>query len=212
MTNLKISEFDLREEEADDMVIIPCVHHKTGAQGMAQLAVTTDVEEVLIYYYEHIRVKIEPAEDGHRDNFFLTYNGGVYTQVYRKIKESLSVGKIQPPPPSEYRIVISSDSRRYLPEIERRNVVKHLSHTMKTSEQYYEIMNTKDATAAHATIKQLSLNRRWSKDEITSLTDHWPLSGSPPVFKDCKEYIKQLSMARDAKDVIYKWQQLKSQL
>ena len=163
---LEISEFDLREEEAYDMVIIPCVHHKSGAQGMAQLAVTTDVEEVLIYYYELICVKIEPAEDGHRDNLFLTYNGGVYTQIYRKIKESLSVGKIQPPPPNEYRIVISSIAQRLLQEIERRNVVKDLSHTMKKSEKYYEIMNTKDAMAAHATIKQLSLNQRWSKDHL----------------------------------------------
>ena len=69
--NLKILEFDLIEEEADAMVIILCVHHKTGAQGMAPLAVTTDVEEVFTYYYEHTRVKIEPAEDGHRDNFIL---------------------------------------------------------------------------------------------------------------------------------------------
>ena len=126
---------------------------------------------------------------------------GVHSGILKHKGEPIH-RKIQPPPPSEYRIVISSDIRRYLPEIERRNMVKHLSHIMKTSEQYHEIMNTKDATVAHGTIKQLSINRRWSKDEITSLTDHWPLSGGPPVFKDSKEYIKQLCMTRDAKDLI----------
>ena len=32
-----ISNFELREEEENDKVVIPCVHHKTASQGMAQL-------------------------------------------------------------------------------------------------------------------------------------------------------------------------------
>ena len=37
ISNLTISEFELREEEENDKVVIPCVHHKTASQGMAQL-------------------------------------------------------------------------------------------------------------------------------------------------------------------------------
>ena len=51
ITNLRISEFDLRQEEDENLVVIPCVHHKTGAQAMAQLAITTDIEDILIYYF-----------------------------------------------------------------------------------------------------------------------------------------------------------------
>ena len=47
ITNLRISEFYLRHEEDDNMVVMPCVHHKTNAQGMAQLAAATNIEEVL---------------------------------------------------------------------------------------------------------------------------------------------------------------------
>ena len=35
ISNLTISEMELREEEENDMAVIPCVHHKTASQGMA---------------------------------------------------------------------------------------------------------------------------------------------------------------------------------
>ena len=128
ITNLRISEFDLRQEEDENLVVIPCVHHKTGAQAMAQLAITTDIKDILMYYLKNIRSQIE-TNDIHKDNFFVAFNGGLYTQVYRKLKDGLSVGNLHPPPPSEYRVVISSEARRYLSDTERRTVVKHLSHT-----------------------------------------------------------------------------------
>lgn len=209
ITNLTISEFHLREEEEGDKIVIPCVHHKTGTQGIAQLVVTNDIEDVLVYYY---RLKIVATEEGNKDKFFLAYNGGAYTQVYRKLKEGLSVGNIQPPLPSDYRVVVSSEARRFLGDKERRNLVKHLSHSMRTSELYYEVMNAKDAATAHTSIQTLSLNRRWSRNEISLLTDHWPLSESPPTLKDCKDFIELSGMARAAKDIFYKWQQLNTQL
>ena len=79
---------------------------------------------------------------------------------------------------------MSSDARQYLIDHDRSNVVKHLSHIMRTSEIYYEQMNSKDATDAHTTIQSLSIKRKWSKTEITQLKDRWPLSGTPPVFKE----------------------------
>ena len=163
ISNLTISEFELREEEENDMVVIPCVHHKTASQGMAQLAVTTNIEEVLLFYHNKIRTNIVPAEEEHKDKFFLTFYGGMYTQVYRRLREGLSVGNMDPPVPSKYRVLVSSDARRYLLEHDRSNVVKHLSHSMRTSELYYEHMNTKDATDAHASIQRLSMKRKWSK-------------------------------------------------
>ena len=69
---------------------------------MAQLVVTEDVEAIMLFYEETIRTKIVPEEE-HRDKFFLTFNGGMYTQVYRKLREGLSVGNINPPVPSTYR-------------------------------------------------------------------------------------------------------------
>ena len=66
---MTIPEFDLREEE-NKKVIIPCVQYKTASQGLAQLVVTEDIEEVLIYYYENVRSKIVPAEEICRDKFF----------------------------------------------------------------------------------------------------------------------------------------------
>ena len=193
------------------MVLIPCVHHKTAAQGMAQLAVTTIVEEVLLFYYDKIRTKIE-AEDEHKDKFFVTFSGGVYTQVYRKLKDGLSVGNIVPPVPSKYRVLVSSDARRYLLENDKSNVVKHLSHSMRTSELYYEHMNNKDAADAHASIYKLSLKRKWSKSEMTQITDRWPLSGRPPLVTECKECIQKWGIERSAKDIVNKWHQLYSQL
>ena len=211
ISNLTTSEFELREEQEDETVVIPCVHHKTASQGMAQLVVTEDVEAVLLFYEEKICTKIVPEEE-HQDKFFLTFNGGMYTQVYRKLREGLSVGNIDPPVPSKYRVLVSSDARRYLVDHDRSNVVKHLSHSMRTSKIYYEHMNTKDATDAHKTIQSLLMKRKWSKTEITELKDRWPLSGTPPVFKECKQHVEQFGMARTAKELYHKWHQLKSQL
>ena len=77
-------------------------------------------------------------------------------------------------------------------------MVKQLSHSMQTSELYYEQMNSRDATDAHTTTLRLL------KTEITQLNDHWPLSGSPLVLKECKEHIEQFGMARTAKEVYHK--------
>ena len=75
---------------------------------------------------------------------------------------------------------------------------------MQTSELYYEQMNSRDATDAHTTTLRLLMKRKWSKTEITQLNDHWPLSGSPLVLKECKEHIEQFGMARTAKEVYHK--------
>ena len=67
---------------------------------------------------------------------------------------------------------------------------------MRTSEIYYEQMNSKDTTDAHD--PELSMKQKWSKTEITLLKDHWPLSGTPPVLMECEQHIEQFGMARTA--------------
>ena len=91
--------------------------------------------------------------------------------MYRRIKEALSIGDLCPPQPLEVNtgyLAISSEARRHLYEQKRRNMVKHLSHSMQTSKRYYEVMNVIDATEAH---HRLSLNKRWSQDDIVKLTN-----------------------------------------
>ena len=61
------------------------------------------------------------------------------------------------------------------------------------------------ATEAHATIHRLSQNRRWSKRDITLLTERWPLSGNPPLLRESRQFIKDFGLTRSAKDVCYKW-------
>ena len=208
ITNLTIAEFGMRQDETEGFVVIPCVHHKTGSQGLAQLVVPQECEDMLEYYYNTIRIKIKPAEDGHQGRFFLTYTGQEYTQVYRRIKEALSTGDLCPPQPSHYRILISSEARRHLNEQKQRNVIKHLSHSVQTSQKYYEFMNTTDATEAHGTIRMLSLQRRWSKEDIAKLISQWPLAGKAPLIRDCRVFIKDNNITRTPKDIVYKWQQL----
>ena len=166
---MTISELEMREEEEEEgeKVVIPCIHHKTASQGLAQLVVTEEIEEVLIYYLDNVRKKIVLAEKICKDKFFLSFNGGMYTQVYRRLKEGLSVGNLHPPVPSHYRVLVLCEAQRYLPEKEQRNVVKHLSHSMQTSEKYYEFMSTRDTTAAYSSIENLSVKRKWPKNVIT---------------------------------------------
>ena len=70
ITNLTISEFQMREEEEDEKVVIPCVHHKTASQGLAQLVVTEDIKHLLVYYHEKVRTTIVPADNTCKGKFF----------------------------------------------------------------------------------------------------------------------------------------------
>ena len=212
ITNLTIEEFEMREEsyseECGDVVVIPCVHHKTGSQGLAYLVISEEIDDIIQFYYDNIRQHITPA-DNCNQYLFLTRSGDQYDQVYRRIKKALSTSTMKPPQPGLYRVLISSEARRRLDELKRRNTVKHLSHSAHTSEAYYEFMNTTDATEAHANIQALSAMRRWNKKEISLITSQWPLSGEPPTLKAIRTFSKQQrDMLRTAKEILAKWQHL----
>ena len=158
--NLTVEEFLARVHKVykeKERVIIPCVNHKTGPQGVAQLVTSLEGEELLLQYYTLARKKITPKPGCH-GLFFLTPNGSRYTQVYRKICESIkasSINDIEPPKPETYRIGMSSKVARHLNDEKRRAVVKHMSHSEQTSEKYYEFVNFDDAAMAFDEINKL---------------------------------------------------------
>ena len=166
---------------------------------------------MLQYYYDNIRTNIVPAEASFQQHFFLTRNGKKYSQVFRRIKESLASDNLIPPQPSLYRILVSSETRRHLDVKKHNNTAKHLSHSMQTSATYYKLMDVSDASEAHASIYSLSLRRRWSQEEIRLITNKWPLSGNnSPTVRDCREFIKEAGLPRHPKEVLFKWEQLKT--
>ena len=158
VTNLKTSEFKNRQATNDGMVVVPCLHHKTGPQGMAQLVISKSTETLLKHYYILVRKKLIP-DDGCDELFFLTTNGKRYQQVFRKIREAARANgftNILPPPPSKYRILMSTEAARTFNDRDLRKVARHLSHSEQTSRRYYEFADTRDATDAHRKIKYLS--------------------------------------------------------
>lgn len=159
--NLTIEEFNMRQKTHDSKVIISCINHKTGPQGRAQLVVEKHSEQILLNYMKLIREHLQPAK-GCQMLFFITHNGKKYTQVYRKIKEAIILNGLKdviPPPPSMYRIVVSTEAARHLNDSTLRIVARHLSHSEATSRQYYEFSNSNDATEAHETIQRLAKSR-----------------------------------------------------
>ena len=108
-----------------------------------------------------VRRHIQPAKSSNM-LFFLTPNGHKYLQVYRKIREAIILNRLKdfvPPPPSMYRILLSTEAARNLNDCNLRIVARHLSHSQATSRQYYEFCNTEDATEAHKTIETLAKQR-----------------------------------------------------
>ena len=97
---MTIGEFTMREQipgnDGTDKVVIPCVHHKTGATGLAFLVVTEEVDDMIQYYLNRIRRSIVPVT-GSENYLFLTCNGRQYTPVYRCIKSSLGAASLVPP-------------------------------------------------------------------------------------------------------------------
>ena len=139
--NLTVDEFSQRQRKLHDneaRIVIPCLNHKTGPQGIAQLVVTEDGEELLVQYHTLVRAKITP-KPGCEQYLFLTYGGVKYTQVFCKICESIKTNNIdikEPPKPEMFRIGMSSKASRHLSDTKRRTVVRHMSHSDQTSQKY----------------------------------------------------------------------------
>lgn len=210
ITNLRIGEFKKRQPCDSDTneMIIPCLHHKTGAQGIARLVVTCDIEKMLVEYYTIIRRRIKPKIITNANRFFLTSNGLLYNQVYRRITQALSVGNLKPPRPKDYRIVVATDAARELNDIDLRRLAKHLSHKSETSRKYYEFTNSKDALLAHQALRNLSEKRKWSKEHTLALLKEWPLTRNPPGLTICRHISRKYDMQRTGKQVYDKWIQL----
>ena len=214
ITTLRIVEFNKRQPcdlVDSDEVIIPCLHHKTGPQGVAHLVVARDIETMLIEYYKNVRTKIRAEQFINSNRFFLTTNGHLYTQVYRRIKETLSTGNLQPPRPKDYRILVATDAARELDDADLRRVARHLCHSTDTSRKYYQFISSNDSMLAHQAIRNLSAKRKWSKTHINSLLKEWPLTKSPPGIAVCREISKKHNLERTGKQVLDKWRQLKKQ-
>ena len=211
VTSLRIAEFNRREpcDFDTDEVIIPCLHHKTGPQGIARLVVPRENEKLLVEYYNNVRMKIRANEFINSNRFFLTTNGCLYTQVYRRIKEALSIGSLKPPRPKDYRVMVATDAARELDDAELRRVARHLCHSTETSRQYYQFSNMEDSKLAHQAIRNLSQKRKWSRQHVKALLKEWPLTKSPPGLAACREISRKHQLNRTGKQVLDKWRQLR---
>ena len=214
VTNLRIEEFIKRQpcDNDIDKVIIPCLNHKTGPQGIARLVVTREVETLLVHYYNKIRKKIKPRQFINANRFFLTYHGLLYTQVYRRVNNTLCVGKLKLPRPKDYRIVVATDAARELNDADLRRVAKHLSHSPEASRMYYEFSDATDALIAHQKLSGLSKQRKWSKAHTMALLKEWPLTKRPPGLAACRKISKRHHMNRTGKQILDKWRQLHKSL
>lgn len=152
------------------------------------------------YYY--------PRAFTHANRFFLTSTGGLYTQVYRRINKSLSVGKLKPPRPKDYRTVVATDAARELNDADLRQVAKHLSYSTETSHKFYEFTNESDALWAHDIIRKLS-EKRWTKEYTRALLHEWPITQNLPSMAVCRDISQRHKMERSAKQILDKWRQLK---
>ena len=157
--NLTMEEFAMRRSAKQNFVIISCINHKTGPQGRAKLVVDQEDFSHMLDYKTLVRDYIIPNV-GCDDLFFLTHTGARYTQVYRKIVESIHANHLFvtiPPPPSSHRIVVTTSAACSIEwDLTRRKVNKHLCHSDKTSEQYYEFTNENEAVEAYCHIQKLA--------------------------------------------------------
>ena len=192
VTNLRIVEFNQCQPYDHDIdeVVINCLHHKTGPQGIAHLVVTHDIEQLLVDYYNKVQRKIRAFDFSNSNRFFLTINGSLYMQVYHRMKEALSVGRLKPPRPKDYRMLVATDAARELNDADLRRVARHFCRSTETSRQYYQFSNTNDSVLAYQALQNLSERQKWSTQHITPLLKEWPLNNSPPGLMVCRKIIK----------------------
>lgn len=158
VNNLTLDEFEVRRSH-EEAVVIPCVHHKTGASGTAKLVVEKEDMGYLLDYNFLVRQKLAPAA-GCNQLLFLTHNGKQYTQVYRKIRHAFTINDIHAdefPAPSAHRVKVTTKSlKKTKSDVVRRKINKHLCHSNHTTEKFYEFVNDDDAILAYNEIKELN--------------------------------------------------------
>ena len=72
--NLTLKEFSQRQRKLhnnEERIVIPCLNHKTGPKGTAQLVTTAEGEELLIQYHILVRAKITPNQGVTNCSFLL---------------------------------------------------------------------------------------------------------------------------------------------
>ena len=161
--NATKTEYKSRIINSRGKTIINILGHKTGPQGRVQLVLTNQAARLLDLYYGLVRRHIIPQNDECRPLLFLRTNGKEYDQVYRRMSQAFRgtrIRNIQPPKPSEFRIITSTKAARHCSDKDNRGVAKHLNHSVETQRQYYEFANTKDAVHAHKIIKKLTKHKK----------------------------------------------------
>ena len=81
----KFSQRKWKFHNNEERVVIPCLNHKTGPQGVVQLVANTDSEggELLLQYHTLVRAKIT-LKPGGDQLFFLTCSVGRYSRFTGK--------------------------------------------------------------------------------------------------------------------------------
>ena len=149
--------------------------------------------EVENFWFITITKKVKPKQFINANRFYLTYHGLLYTQVYRKINNTLSVGKLKLPRLKDYRIVVATDAARELNDADLRQVAKHLNHSSEVSRMYYEFNDATDALIAHQTLSGLSKQRKWSKAQTMVLLEEWPLTKRPPGLAGVERHLRDIT-------------------
>ena len=209
--NVTIDEYHNRIEDETGFITMNCMHHKTSAQGPAQLVFNKATDDLLEKYYSLVCQRLE-AKEGADHLLFLTFHGSRYSQVYRKLQEAITANNIKDvelPQPSLYRKVVRTDGSRTLTDPRLRNVSKHMCHSSETARKYYEFADLTDAVSAHQTILDMAKRRMWSKEETESLLKAWPLENSRPELKTCALIKQKYNLSdKTAKNMQDKWRQL----
>ena len=211
--NVKVEEYLNKNINVKGKPVIQCLDHKTGSDGPAQLVVSKLANHLLQKYYQLVRTKITPEKDCEK-YFFLTTTGSRYTQVYRKMASEFKktgIRGIDIPTPSQYCIMVGTESAASMDDADYRVVAKHLGHSTATQRRHYEAATCDGALRAFRKLDELAKKRVWPDEDIKTLLSIWPLNKKiPPPPKVCGCIQQQLNKCRTANNIIEKWQYLKS--
>ena len=211
--NVKVREYMNKTIGEEGKPVIKCLEHKTGPDGPAQLVVSKLANQLLDKYYNLVRTRIIP-QNNCEQYFFLTTSGGRYTQVYRRMARELKktgIKGIEIPTPSQYRIMVGTESAATMDDADYRVVAKHLGHSTATQRRYYEVATCDGALTAYRKIDELAKKRVWPDEDTTTLLSVWPLTKKiPPPTNICTHIQRQLNKCRTTTNIVEKWRYLKS--
>ncbi len=196
----------------DTYVTVAVEHHKTGSTGRARLVARNRLADRLSRYVNHIRPQLPPSQWA-----FPNSNGKKLDHFSRLVRAVGERYHLKLPTATEGRHAAATAAALTLPEMTCRDIASALSHSYATQKTYYVDIHSKEtAQRGFRALEELRKGQgssssggvkaagKFTQEETETIYAYFQSyveSRDIPTTEDCRVFLRNHPMGRDAKQV-----------